>query len=313
MTAQKTLDVFVRDADGSFSCAYGPYSLHTAFQPIFQTGPDGSAIGGYHGLVRIERQGDGYAPAEFLNTIDPRDLAHVDSQVAALHIRNARIFAETGATIHLPRNPRHFHTLQDMKADAERLRAAADAAGISPRRIVCELQLRDFEDLERSGLFAGHLRRAGMLVGIDGYSGEERDIARVRAIRPTYVRFDTQWLFGFLGNTAGVALLRVVIRQFREQNITIIASGLEDDEHVDLLERIGMPRIQGHALARPERAPETFADQHLQVQSPALLHRERAEAVQHARPAPVALPIAAGERRAPLRRAQPAFGRRGLS
>lgn len=311
MTARKTFDAYVRDADESFTCAYGPFTLRSEFQPIFEPRMGGTRIAGFHGLVRIERQGDSYAPVEFLNSVDPRDLPEVDGKLAALHALNGRFFAGTGAKIHIPRDPRHFYTSHEMRADAERLRHFIDTAGLQPRDVVCELQMRDFDDLDRTVNFAAHLRRAGMLVAIDGYAGEERDLKRVSEIRPSFVRFDQNWLRGFLTNTAGVALLRVIIRQLADRNILAIAGGLDDEEEVRQLERIQMPRLQGHALAHPDRPANLPIHR---TAPPVVESRETGRyAVQQA--TRLSVPHAAEEPHHPVatRRSTPVFGRRGAT
>nr|WP_316655169.1 EAL domain-containing protein [uncultured Gellertiella sp.] len=312
MTARKSFDVFLRDADGSFSCAYGPFTLHTAFQPMLEPQSGTMCIAGYHGQIRIERTGDSYTPSEFFNTVDIKDMAAIDCQMAALHLQNAVIFAGSHASFHVARNPRYFHTLPDMREDAERLRQQAVAVGIEPRRVVCELQLRDYEDLQRATLFAGHLRRAGFQIGIDGYAGEEQDMARLREIRPSFVRFDTGWTSEFLKSSAGTALLRVIIRQFRDQSIKPVISGIEDELQVEILERIGVPRLQGHALAWPERAPATFEDRFAAAGEPAApVERLRLRQVHPA--TTDATPEDYLPSRKAIRRNAPVFGRRGLA
>lgn len=313
MTAHKSFDVFIRDADGSYSCAYGPYTLHTAFQPVLEPLSSRFRIAAYHGQIRILRQGDSYTPGEFLNTVELKDMAAIDCQMAALHIHNASIFSANSTRIHVARNPRHFHTLPDMRQDAERLRQHAVSAGLDTRRIVCELQLRDYEDLQRASLFAGHLRRAGFLIGIDGYAGEEQDMARVKELRPSFVRFDTSWVADFLTSSAGSALLRVILRQFREQDILPIIGGLEHESQVEILERIGAPLIQGHALAWPELAPETFEDRYPVSSEPsaALLASPERTILRQVYPPVPAEESHVPARRAPPRRSAPVFGKRG--
>lgn len=312
MTARNIFDSYVRDADDSFSCAYGPFTLRSVYQPIFEPGLGASRIAGLHGLVRIERQGDSYSPGEFLNAVEPRDLSEVDGRLAALHALNARHFAATAAKVHIPRDPRHFYTSHEMRADAERLRHFVDRAGLSPRNVVCELQMRDFDDLDRTVNFAAFLRRAGMLVAIDGYAGEERDLKRLAEIRPSFVRFDQTWLRGFLENSAGVALLRVIIRQLLDRNILAIAGGIDSHEEVQQLERVQMPRIQGHALAHPE-SPANLPLKLLRASTPPLAERERPRHVAQHVPADVPRAVSEPHKAQVVKRSSPVFGRRGAA
>lgn len=321
MTAQKNLDVFIRDADGSYSCAYGPYTLKTVFQPLLEPRPDGWVLAGHQGQIRIERNGDHYTASEFAHAVEIRDMGTLDRQLASLHLRNAGVLAGTGLQVHVPRMPRHFHTLPEMRADAETLRSHAADAGLEPRDVICELLLRDDPDPQKAALFAAHLRRAGFMIGVDGYAGDERDMQWLTVLRPSFVRFDPAWMLQLLGHSAGFALLRVIFRQLREQGVQPIASGIDDPDHLSMLERSGVSRLQGHAISPPLPVAETLSG----------LRQRRLRAVDHGSqqvtspvrqvyPEPTApLRAAQPERDAkPVHRLQPrrqapAFGRRGLA
>ena len=322
MTAQKNLDVFIRAADGSYSCAYGPYTLDTAYQPLLEPRPHGTVLAGYQGQIRIERNGDRYTPSEFAHAVDIRDMGSLDRQLASLHLRNAAIFAGTGIQVHVARTPRHFHTLPEMRADAETLKSHAIDAGLEPRNVVCELQLRDDPDPQKAALFAAHLRRAGFLIGIEGYSGEERDMQWLSTLRPSFVRFDPIWMTDLLHHSAGFALMRVIIRQFREQNVQTIAPGIEEEDDLALLERSGVCRLQGHAISRPMTVADAAA-----VTRQKLAPRTEPRPEQQVTPSlrqvypPSALPARTALHEAPetgmqrpaAKRNAPAFGRRGLA
>lgn len=318
MTAQKNLDVFIRAADGSYSCAYGPYTLNTAFQPLLEPRPGGTVLAGHQGQIRIERNGDRYTPAEFAHAVDIRDMGALDRQLASLHLRNGSILAGTGLQVHVARTPRHFHTLPEMRADAEALKVHAMDAGLEPRNLVCELQLRDDPDPQKAALFAAHLRRAGFLIGIEGYTGEERDMQWLSTLRPSFVRFDPAWMMDLLHHSAGFALMRVIIRQFREQNIQTIAPGIEDAEDLALLERSGASRIQGHAIARPMTVADAAALTH---QKPAQRSQPQVtpplrQVYPASAPAPRSLMPDMHEtslHRPAAKRNAPSFGRRGLA
>ncbi len=310
-------DTITREPDRSFSWAYGAYTLYSAFQPIIEPSPDGQTLAGYHGQIRVKRYGEAVTPGEFLASVTPQDMAGVDGQMAVLHVCNSVVFATEDVTIHVARNPRLFRNAQDMKDDANRQRAYAVSAGINPRRVVCELRLRDSDDMDHVMLFVSQMRRAGFQIGLDGYAGEEPDLQRFRTINPNFVRFDPAWVADMVKSNAGTALLGVIIRQFRDQNVHPIFPCVEDDAAVELLEGIGATRLQGHALARPERAPAIFSDrfrvrslgsaeqqQPARAAAPMPAEAERQRAAYAAPEAPAPRPAA--------RRNAPAFGKRGL-
>lgn len=319
MSTTSNFDNIIRDPDRSFSYAFGPYTLHSAFQPIIEPRPEGLTVAGYHGQIRVMRHGETCTPAEFIGSIDSQDMGALDGQMAVLHICNAQLFMNEDATIHVARNPRHFHSLQDMKTDAARQRAYALNAGIDPRRVVCEMRLRDSDDMDHVMQFAGQMRRAGFQIGLDGYAGEERDLQRLRTLSPNFVRFDPAWVADLVKSNAGLALLAVIVKQFREQNVHAIFTCVEDEAAVAMLERIGAARLQGHALARPERAPAIFSDRFLvkPLQTPAVQQPQRQAAApqpdaERLRATAAAMEAPVQPSRPAVRRNAPAFGKRGL-
>lgn len=59
-------------------------------------------------------------------------------------------------------------------------------------------------------------------------------------------------------NSAGAALLRVIVSQFRNDGIEPVFEGLETSWQVELCEELGVLLMQGYVLAKPELAPTTF-------------------------------------------------------
>ena len=70
--------------------------------------------------------------------------------------------------------------------------------------------------------------------------------------------FDTAWLHGFAENSAGLALLRIVVGQLAQKGISAIVAGIEEPEMIALCREMGGPLMQGYLLARPEIAPTSF-------------------------------------------------------
>ena len=125
-------------------------------------------------------------------------------------------------------------------------------------RIVCEITQKENDSADMLALFARELRLYGFRIAIDEYGADERDAARLALLRPDYVKFEASWVKDFLDNSAGSALLRHMVRQFQEQGILAIFEGLEDERQIDQCRNLGVPLLQGYALARPQNAPTTF-------------------------------------------------------
>jgi len=80
----------------------------------------------------------------------------------------------------------------------------------------------------------------------------------VKLVKPDYVKFEASWVRDFMSNSAGAALLRVIVRQFMDDGIEPVFEALEENWQVELCGDLGVNLMQGYALARPELAPTTF-------------------------------------------------------
>lgn len=72
------------------------------------------------------------------------------------------------------------------------------------------------------------------------------------------MKFEAGWVRDFMQNSAGAALLRVIVSQFREDGIEPVFEGLETGWQVEQCEELGVFLMQGYILAKPELAPTSF-------------------------------------------------------
>ncbi len=138
------------------------------------------------------------------------------------------------------------------------MRLAAHEAGMTADRIVCEISEKKASDTQMVADFAYHMHDIGFRVALDDYGAGDSDIDRVKLIKPDYVKFEAGWVRDFMQNSAGAALLRVIVSQFRNDGIEPVFEGLETSWQVELCEELGVLLMQGYVLAKPELAPTTF-------------------------------------------------------
>jgi len=250
----------VRNENGGVSTVYGPFKLQSALQPIFRsTAETGLEIEAFEGLVRVSRDRQPVSPGEFFPLVPLTDIADIDSILRTIHILNTGRLNRSHARIFVKFHPGLFRAPHEMRQEVERIKLAGHEAGLGPDRIVCEISEKSGEsDDDVVVAFAGHMRAIGFRIAIDDYGAGDSDLARLKRIRPDYVKFDVSWVRDSLDNSAGFALLRVIVRQMLDDGIEPIFEGLEEIWQVDLCEELGVPLVQGYALARPELAPTTF-------------------------------------------------------
>lgn len=248
-----------RDENEAWVADYGPYTLHSALQPIFSQDDQGAlTLQAFEGLIRPKRNGEFVRPGEFFASVAASDIAMIDSLCRSLHIFNTGALDRRRAKLFVNFHPGLFVTGADIRREVELIKLATVESGMSPDRIVCEIAQKQNDSADMLANFVQELRHHGFRIAIDEYGADERDIARLNLLKPDYVKFEADWVKDFLENSAGSALLRVMVNQFREQGILAIFEGLEDIRQVDICHSLDVPLLQGYALARPELAPTHF-------------------------------------------------------
>lgn len=248
-----------RDTDGNVSALHGPYLLQSALQPILRETSEGIfELEAIEGLVRASRDGVHIPPAELFSLIDEEDQPLVDSLCRSLHILNAGLLGRNDVTLLINSQPGLFTSSYAIRQEIDRMRLAAHEAGMAPARIACEIRERPGDDLEALARFAGQLHEAGFLVAIDEYSATDHDLDRLSRLRPDFLKFDPVWMQRFAGNSAGVALMRVIVAQLEREGVRAIVPSVEAAAQVELCREMGMPLMQGYLLGRPQIVPTSL-------------------------------------------------------
>lgn len=259
MSERSIFSNLVRQPDGAFSAVYGAFLLQSALQPIFREREDGRLqIAAFKGLIRASVDGDPAAPTDFFHTVPEDERAAVDGLCRSLHILNTGALGRQDIALLVNFQKGLYDTPQAVRQEVERLRLCTHEAGMAPESIVCELREHPLDDPDVLAQFAGRLRESGFSIAIDEYTGEDRDLERLERLKPQFVTFDTAWLHGFAENSAGLALLRVVLGQFAQKGIRTVVAGIEDPGMIARCREMGGPLMQGYLLARPELAPTSF-------------------------------------------------------
>lgn len=259
MSSKSIFTNLVRAGDGTYTAAYGSFILQSALQPIFRQYQDGILdIVAFEGLARPNRDGMPFSPAQFFPLVAPEDMPMIDSLLRTLHILNVGMLNRTNVRVCVNFETGLYRTLQDMRHEVERIRLATHEAGMTPDQIICEVSERGHDEAHQMRPFINLLRDTGFLIAIDDYGGDNSDIDWIKTLKPEYLRFEARWVRDFMGDSAGFALLKVLVRQFKDDGMQPIFGSLEELWQVDICRELGVPLLQGYALASPELAPTTF-------------------------------------------------------
>ncbi|MGV8939457.1 MAG: EAL domain-containing protein [Allorhizobium sp.] len=258
----------VRLAGGPWTTAYGPFLLQSAFQPIFRQLPNGLLdIDSLEGFVRVDQNGEACPPSQLFAAVRSGERPDVDSLLRTIHILNAGLMKRSRAKLFLSFDPA-LYPPNELRREIEHIRLAGHEAGIVPDRIVCAISGDSKAGIDALADCAERLRQTGFRIAVSNYGASETDVALIRLMQADYVKFDGHWVRDYMHNSAGLALLKVVVRQFSEDGVQPIFDRLEDHWQIDVCREIGVPLLQGFALARPEIAPTSFDEQYPEMLLP---------------------------------------------
>lgn len=249
----------VLNDDGTSTGVWGPFTLKTAFQPIFAFRNGKLSIAAFEALVRPFRHDVPVAPPTFFSTLPAVDRFSVETLTRTLHLLNAAACLPREAAIFVNFDPSVFIDRQVADAALADMRGVLSTSGIDPQRVVCEVTEQRSASQEALYQLVARLKANGFRIAVDDYGSEESDINRIRALRPDIVKFDALWITRLMESGPGFGLLSAMVDIFAKQGIQTVFEGIEENWQLELAERSGASMVQGYVLARPEIAPTSFS------------------------------------------------------
>jgi PAS domain S-box-containing protein len=223
-------------ADGSF---------HPVFQPAYDV--NARAVVGYEALTRFD---DGTRP----------DLQFALAVAAGLglELEAATLAASLAAGASLP--PGCWISLNaSPELILERTVLAGLLADRGHRRIVLEVTehavVDDYEALRRAVADMGE----GILIAVDDAGAGFASLRHVIELRPDFVKLDIGLIRGVDGDDARQALVAGMVHFATESGCALLAEGIETEDELEALRRLGVGLGQGFLLGRPLPAPALSA------------------------------------------------------
>lgn len=126
------------------------------------------------------------------------------------------------------------------------------AMGVKPSNIVFEIterhSIKDFSYFNRT---LEHYRNQGFMVAIDDAGSGFSCLQSIAEIKPDYIKLDMSLIRNISQNTVKRCLIETFINFAEKINCTIIAEGIETEEEMTTLSKIGVHYGQGYYLGRP--------------------------------------------------------------
>jgi EAL domain-containing protein (putative c-di-GMP-specific phosphodiesterase class I) len=220
------------------------------FQPLFDLRD--RSITGFEALVRwLDADGQLVAPSEFIEAAEDSGLiVPIGDWVLREALKQAKGWQTPGRTLSVAVN---VSANQLSRAGfVESLRKLIREIGIDPARL--ELEVTENLIIEGASDARSTLDEvAGLGVGIaiddfgTGYSG----LAYLKRLPIDTVKIDQSFVRDLTIDPDDLAIVTAIVAMARGLGLDVIAEGVETEEQVDELKRLGCQRAQGYLFAKP--------------------------------------------------------------
>ncbi|GAB3435638.1 EAL domain-containing protein [Actinophytocola sediminis] len=219
-----------------------------AFQPMLST-----RTGRLLALEAFARPETGTVHDLLRDAARANQLVEVDAALAAGAVR-------TASTAELPLHVNVLAKTATRPDDLLRpLLAALRATGREPADITVEVT-PPFGGLSREALLDGltTLRHQGFRLAFDGAGDGDLPLSIIADVLPDMVKLDAYLLAGVPGKPAVVALIEALGHLGARTGVRLAAVGVETEEQLAVLSRLGVPVAQGNLIAAPRPGGSTF-------------------------------------------------------
>lgn len=131
--------------------------------------------------------------------------------------------------------------------------------GIDPSKIYLEIT-EDFlvSDFDRIATKIKMLRAEGVRIALDDFGTGYSSLNYLTSVQFDEIKVDKRFIDGILGDFRARALLKSIVDIGRAFDYMIVAEGVETEEQVEVVRRIGCSLIQGYAYSKPEPIESAF-------------------------------------------------------
>ena len=129
--------------------------------------------------------------------------------------------------------------------------------GLAPGAIVLEVTEDSFlNDPDRARELLVEAQQRGLATSIDDFGTGFYSLAYLRDLPVSELKIDRGFVADVVTDTRSRLIVESTVRMAQALGLRTVAEGVEDAATHDLLERIGVDRVQGYLYGRPMRAQD---------------------------------------------------------
>jgi len=122
-----------------------------------------------------------------------------------------------------------------------------------------ELEITESSAMEYAEVVRAALRElteAGVALAIDDFGTGYSSFAALPHVSPTSLKIDQSFIAQLLAEPSSVPIVQAILAMAASLGLTVTAEGVETEEQLRLLRRMGCAQVQGFHLSRPLSAEQ---------------------------------------------------------
>ena len=212
-------------------------------QPIYYTNT--GKVAGFEALIRLKEDGKILTPKDFITTLERTGLIRrVDDTVLEKVVALISRFRKD-LFISLNVSPASFK-------DPDFLSRVEDVAKKAGNRLVLEITERLLvEDPDHTRTFLERVRALGVRVAVDDFGTGYSSLAYLETLPVDILKIAMEFVHRMTSSQKSLAIVEAVTGLARRLDMETVAEGVESEEQLRILKKLGCDMVQGFYLARP--------------------------------------------------------------
>ena len=227
---------------------HNEFTLH--YQPLLDVG-DGHAVG-VEALLRWNSQDGLISPAEFIPLAEETGLiVPIGTWVLREACRQMQFWRQQGLnlqTLAVNLSPRQFR-----QADlVQQVREALQDTGLPAAHL--ELEITEgalIENVEQTQDTLAALKQLGLKLAVDDFGTGYSSLAYLRRFPLDKLKIDQSFMRGVPEDQANLEIAATIVGLARNLKLRVLAEGVETQEQLQALRRLGCDQCQGYLFSRP--------------------------------------------------------------
>lgn len=211
-------------------------------------------VAGAEALVRwIRPEGNMVFPDEFIPVFEKNGfIERLDFYMLESVIKKMREVMEAGGTVY-PVSVNQSRILLHNPEYLERIRQLFDSYQVPKEYIELEVtETALFDDRKRMVSVLRELKKEGVKLSMDDFGSGYSSLNTLKDMPFDVLKIDKEFFSEAVTSDSSTLILQKIIEMAAGLGMEVICEGVENEQQVALLRKIGCKRVQGYYYARPE-------------------------------------------------------------